>query len=908
MTTGCLKLGTNWGPFSPVYTGISHILDAAQGSMTDLALFTGRREPASVILPDTIFDYVQNVKSGVRLATVRVVPEDVATDYSSFSLRNYLDPHGDTALAKFTVESDERMRCEITFRNASDENREYFYGLGLSVVDARRKVSLKKVLRSWWLPAKDYTAIEAYQKAFGLGCRQCLSRVFSWGVESEMLAQAFGGWEGDRVSYHTTLPKPVQDGYVYFRYIKYSAMSQRWELRINGNATAFCFPQTWEIPGGLWGKNRDAYEEWRLLRVPIGRVSEADLNIELRPLEAPGNDTARIWLDGMLFNEGRLPGDKGASELLPTLLVDEPRRDDARVELASSDGSTVQFRIILQDEPERIETVLLEGMTPQARSGNGSFLAHLRKRFELPAALLERDSTVSPWGAADSDPITVPAHSERTVGFTLCMDRPTANSLVEDEGTVLPSRTSPPQGPYSEMAARLRDVLLFNVNYPMKLFGAPSPYYVPSKYFPLPYSWDGGLTAVGMTTFAPGLALQQASYFFTGEEQDFPCLYCGSPVPTPLYALWEVYQATQDRSALAGAYAGAKRMYDFYLGRTPGSVVNAHNDGMLSTYPYNYNLGIDDHPIQRWAEEQKLTDKGVYSLILMAQMLRMARMLRNMAYVLEKGADAEQYRCDSELLGGIIDNQMWDEKSGLYGWLCRTEQGVEPLLLDGSAGDPSGCAFLPLFAGLTTHKERLIKQLMDQARFLTPWGISSVDMTAPCYNPKGYWNGGIWPVMQWYIWRGLLESGEPVLARKVAELILNTWQQFFDKDHYLGEHYMIEPAQMNGAPNFGGLSAVLLPMCAAYYTAYQVTPCYDVIIMKQSVDPVSDTLSLTLSAPYLSAAKHDLLVNMGKGKTQYACIVNGQLLGEYTSDDYGHLSLQLPRPSGQDEVVIRRKS
>jgi hypothetical protein len=408
-----------------------------------------------------------------------------------------------------------------------------------------------------------------------------------------------------------------------------------------------------------------------------------------------------------------------------------------------------------------------------------------------------------------------------------------------------------------------------------------------------------------MNTFAPELALQQACYFFAGEELDFPCLYCGSPVPTPLYALWEVYQATQDRSVLAGAYAGAKRMYDFYLGRTPGSVVNAHNDGMLSTYPYCYNLGIDDHPIQRWAEEQKLTGKGLYSLILMAQILRISRLMRNIAHVLEKEADADQYRRDSELLGGIIDNQMWDEKSGLYGWLGRTDKGVELLSFEGSAGDHSGCAFLPLFAGLTTHKERLIKQLMDPARFLTPQGISSVDMTASCYNPKGYWNGGIWPVMQWYIWRGLLESGEPVLARQVAELIMNTWQQFYENDHYLGEHYMIEPKQMNGAPNFGGLSAVLLPMCAAYYTAYQVTPCYDVIIMSQSVDPVSDTVSLTLSAPFLSAATHDLLVNMGKGKTQYACIMNGRLFGEYTSDEYGHLSSLLPRPSGQDEIVVR---
>lgn len=876
--------------------------------MADVALYIGRRDPASVVLPDSIFDYVQNVKSGVRKAVVKVVPEDVATDYSDYSLRYFIDHHGDTALARFTIESDKQVRCSITFQNTSDEAREYIYGMGLTVADARRKVCLKKALRPWWVPARAYTGIEAYQKAFGLGCRQCLTRIFSWGVEPEVLAQAFGGWMGDRVTYRTSLPKPLSDGFIYFRYIKYSALAQRWEIKINGHATSFGFPQSWEIPGGLWGKNRDAYEEWRVLRIPVGSISNTDINIELRPLDAPGNDMARIWLDGLLFSDGRLPGDEGEEALLSTQLIDEPLQGNSRVELEAGNETGALFKIIIPGEAERHAAILSDDSPGGLKNGRGSYLAHLRRQFGLPSVLLERDSTVCPWGGVDSAPISVSARSSRTVSFMMSFGAGQDDTRAMARPNITASPAVPLRGPYAEMALRLKDVLLFNVNYPLKLFGSPSPFYVPSKYFPVPYSWDGGLAAVGMTTFAPELAFQQACYFFAGVEQDFPCLYCGSPVPTPLYALWEVYQATQDRSVLAGAYAGAKRMYDFYLGRTPGSVVNAHNDGMLSTYPYNYNLGIDDHPIQRWAEEQKLTDKGVYSLILMAQMLRIARMMRNMAFVLENEADGEQYRLDAELLGKIIDQRMWDEKSGLYGWLCRTERGVEPLLLDGSAGDPSGCAFLPLFAGLTTHKERLIKQLMDPARFLTPWGISSVDMTAPCYNPKGYWNGGIWPVMQWYIWRGLLESGEPVLARQVAELILNTWQQFFEKDHYLGEHYMIEPKQMNGAPNFGGLSAVLLPMCAAYYTAYQVTPCYDVIIMKQSVDPVSDTASLTLSAPFLSAATHDLLVNMGKGKTQYACIVNGQLFGEYTSDDYGHLSLQLPRPSGQDEVIIRRKS
>ena len=895
--TGYLDLKSTWGPFSPCYLGISHILDASEGSMADLPLFVGRRAPASLVLPDSSFDHVQNMSDGDRRAKITAMPENVSEDYSTFGVRYFLDPHGDTALARFVVENGARTRCEITFENSSGESREYFFGFGLTVSDARRKVRLKASLLPWWIAARGYSRIEAYQKTFALGCRQCLSRVFSWGVEEEVLAQAFGGWAEDRVTYQTTLPKPLEEGFLYFRYIKYSNLNPAWEVRINNRAHVFHFPQTWSIPGGGWGKNRDAYEEWRLLRVPVGKVPETSLTVELRCLEAPGNDMSRIWLDGMLFSEGLLPGDEG--ELSRTALVEEPLRAGAGVQWASTNRTEYDFRIVIPGETDRRLTIALDQAAERVSDGTGSIVDHLRREFGLPPGRLTRDANAGPWSMLQGAPVVVPPRSARTSVLTISMageSPPPPARLAADRPACC--------GPYSEMAARLRDILLFNVNYPLRLLGKPSHYCVPAKYFPIPYSWDGGLAAVGLATFAQDLAWQQASYFLAEDGHDFPLLYCGSPVPTSLYALWDAYQETQNLAELAGTYAGARRMYDFYLGRTPGSTVNAGRDGFLSTYAYNYNLGIDDHPIQRWAEECHLTNKGLYSIILMPQILRMAGIMQNIAILLDRNADAEQFRQDATLLGDIIETRMWDEKSGLYGWLRRTETGVEPVVFQGCAGDRSACAFLPLFAGLTGHKERLIAQMMDPARFLTPFGISSVDMLAPSYNPHGYWNGGIWPVLQWFLWRGLLEAGEPVLARQVAEAILKTWKRFFESEHYFGEHFMIASEQMNGAPNFGGLSGVLLPMCAAYFSAYHVTALYDVAIIRKNVDREQDTLSLTLRAPCLSKPAHCLLVNMGHGNMPYTAFSNGAPIGDFVSDECGHLSLTLPRPAGEEELLF----
>lgn len=908
MSTGNLNLDAPWGPFSRNYLGITRVLSEKRGSALDAALFVARTEPAAAVVPDNMFDYARDMVTGDRRAKVEASPERVSADYSSFGLRYHLDgASGDSVLAVFTVESDARVRCELTFHNASDQTREYVHGLGLVVADNRKNVFLKETLRPWWLPAGNYAEIDSYRKTFGLGCRQCLTRVFNWGVEEEVLAQAFGGWPGDRVSYRFTSPKPLRDGHVYFRYVKYGELDHPWELVVNGRATRFHFPRSWRIPGGGWGKNRDAYEEWGLLRVPIGEVPETDLTIELRPIDPPGNDQARIWLDGMLFSEGTLDG--GEAELSPTTLIDQELSADAKVVVASATETNASFKVVVPGEPERLVQVAAEKGRMIAANGEGSLIAALRERFGFPPARSLRDANILPWSLIDHAPIQVPAGSSETVAFTITVDDP--ESVVRVPGNSVAQGSAPPvlQGPHAALAAGMRDALLYNVNYPIRLFGPPSHYVVPAKYFPIPYSWDGGFAAVGLATFAPDLAWRQVRFFLTDEGMDFPLLFCGSPVPTPVYALWDVFQATGDVETLASVYPGLKRTTDFYLGRSPGNVIDAFGDGMLSTYPYNYNLGIDDHPIQRHAEERHITRDGLYSIILMTQVARIVAITRDVAAVLGRDSDANAYGDDAERLTDIIENRMWDEESGLYCWLRRTAEGVEPLVVDGSAGDMSACSFLPLFAGLTSRKERLAEVMRDPERFMTPFGVSSVDMTAPYFNPRGYWNGGIWPVMQWYLWRGCLEAGELELARRVADAILNTWGESFEKERYLGEHFMISTEQMNGAPNFAGLNAALLPMRAAYYEAYRVTVPYGVTLGERVVDRDADVLSFTLTAPHLNGEERDVLVNMGRPGERYAVTVDGERRSESTADDFGHVAFRLTTsPSAMEARIARSES
>ncbi len=897
MSTGNLNINATWGPFSPAYFGISKILDRNSGSMLDTALFAGRRSPECVVLPDNAFDYAQNVKSGDRTAVPRVVPENVSPDYSSFSLRYFLDyPEGDTALAQFTAEDDRIAQCELTFANSSNETREYFFGLGLFAADASRKVRLRKHLRSGWIAGRNYQDIQAYQKVFGIGARQCLTRVFNWGVEDQVLAQAFGGWAGDRVTYRKKLHSEIKNAYMYFRYVKYGSKDHSWKLTINGKEFIFRFPRTWEILGGGWGKNRDTYEEWKLLRLHVGELPPGNTELELAPIDPPGNDQARIWLDGMLIHEGLLPEDAGKEELLPASFVDMPLSNDAGIELQQKKMHQADFWIKIPGEPERKFSLTTGNSEFNAETGNNSLLDVLRKSYSLPEAKVVRAGNCGSWGMLRSDFIEVPPESEKTISFYLRISGEVAGSEKQEHGI---ERTVPgpsTRKPFAEMTSAMQNLLLFNVNYPFSITGVNSHYLVPAKYFPIPYSWDGGFISLGLAFYEPDLALRQVKYFLADEDCDFPFVYCGSPVPTQIYALWEIYQNTSDISALAETFPGMKKMYEFFLGRTPGSAVNAFGDGFLTTYRYCYNLGIDDHPVQRWAEENGITENGLYSIILMTQILRYAKIMRNIAFLLGQTDDVEQYTKDILLLTNNIETKMWDEESGLYGWLYRNHGGgLEPAIVGKCAGDRSACTFLPLFAGLESHKESLLRLLGDQERFLTPHGISSVDMQAPYFNPDGYWNGGIWPVMNWYIWRGLLESGEINLARDIADKILKTWEQFYHTQYYFGEHFKIADKKMNGAANFGGLSAVLIPMREAYYKTYQVTTPYDVIVHDKTVDRECDSLALAASAPFHKNAEQTILVNMGKGGQLYGISVNDNPVASVVSDAYGHISFSIPR-------------
>ncbi len=95
-----------------------------------------------------------------------------------------------------------------------------------------------------------------------------------------------------------------------------------------------------------------------------------------------------------------------------------------------------------------------------------------------------------------------------------------------------------------------------------------------------------------------------------------------------------------------------------------------------------------------------------------------------------------------------------------------------PVVMD-SAGQ-----FVTLFGGCPTPEQadRLVNQLRE-ARFWTPFPISTSPTDAPTFAPDTYWRGNVWPCVNWLIFRGLRRYGYDDLARELAERSLDLLEQ-----------------------------------------------------------------------------------------------------------------------------------
>lgn len=451
-----------------------------------------------------------------------------------------------------------------------------------------------------------------------------------------------------------------------------------------------------------------------------------------------------------------------------------------------------------------------------------------------------------------SGPIDVPPRSIKRFTFNVRCDKRNNSECPLNHGasasfsiagsshaeTVVSPR-NPCDGALSFVCERLTAVSMTNVVYPIRLKGNWVRHFSPGRLWNCLYTWDSGCIGLGLTTrdIVRATEILLAYLCEPGDEQT-AFIHHGSIVPTQFYLAQEIWNRTQDSVLLEYLWPRLKQYYDYFFGKHPGSTMSPFASGLLAPWDYFYNSGgWDDYPPQHYLDSHHELRKYFAPCITNAHGIRVAKIMAGFASILEQ--DPASFTEDASKLSVALNEFSWDEESGFFGYVWHDERGVPC----GHFHDEQGHFFnrgmdglSPLIASAVAGQqaERMWKILLDEERFLTPVGLSTVDLQAPYFSKGGYWNGSVWIPYQWFFWKAMLDYGLAEAAHDLAKRVLKTYAFETQSRYYCWEHFLISSGQGTGWHHFSGLSAPLLNLFASYYQPGTITGGHDFFVLSQS--------------------------------------------------------------------------
>lgn len=196
----------------------------------------------------------------------------------------------------------------------------------------------------------------------------------------------------------------------------------------------------------------------------------------------------------------------------------------------------------------------------------------------------------------------------------------------------------------------------------------------------------------------------------------------------------------------------------------------------------------------------------------------MYKELLAMAYIADRLAladEAARYNDMAAVLKKAVQEHCWDEKDGMYysvdiNLLPYTGEpeyifGKPFVLHEGAPRDYPcliqrlGCwsGFMALWAGIATEQqaERMVKEnLMDERTFCAPYGVRTLSKMEKMYNMRpthnpSNWQGPIWGVSNYMVFRGLADYGFKKEARTLARKTIALYGSDLKKEGALHEYY-----------------------------------------------------------------------------------------------------------------------
>ena len=262
------------------------------------------------------------------------------------------------------------------------------------------------------------------------------------------------------------------------------------------------------------------------------------------------------------------------------------------------------------------------------------------------------------------------------------------------------------------------------------------------------------------------------------------------------WAEWEHYLWFKDKERVRKVFPALLAFFNW---------IREHRTWKDGTY-YQSGLGctMDNQPRVDNKYSSRISHGFMTWLDTNLQIVLSDKILVEMAKLLGRENEVALQKIEIEFLTDFINKHMWDDRRGFYFDLRR----------DGTRNDcKSVAAFWALWADVcpSDRKERLIGHLKNEKEFNRFHRVPSISADAPAYCARaGYWRGGVWAPVNYFILKGLTLCGEHELAAEIAENTNRNVAKVYKDTGTIWEVYSPESNELadETKPDFTGWSAM----------------------------------------------------------------------------------------------------
>lgn len=882
---GALRL-PSWGPYTKEFAGIAHIPDVDRGLRFDLSVFPGlyrRRQTVPSVNSDTGF-YAWSADANLRTYTLRHVLGELESLFADLTYAEHAE--GRVIRARFVNRTPLPQQASLHFLASL-----HFPEIGPYRQPALRPAEVALPPGAVWIDGSYYQTL-ALDEVSPL--RHLPDNAEIWGevrgdglVHGVALGKGFGAKPGHQATYAIPAGFDRANTVALLRYRVAAGTrvtlratgAYAGELTLAGDGTL----QLAELPAG------DDVPDWFRLE-PAGDGELVVDGCALVRRDQRGQVRFHIPPLDCRPKIGRT-GEKSA-----LTLEYQPVAGSYGLAWEETDSEVREW---LSDNLERDFALFTHEHVKRKFDQGGS--QHYTNVFVRPVFLAPGETKdLHAFVCHDASPEKV----RRRLGEFLAQPEIFKQSLEATvrATTALPAHTEPGRT-YAYGIERLSATVATNIVYPVRRFGKFTRHYCPGRWWDSLYTWDSGFIGLGLLELEPARSIDNLAAYLTEPDADCAFVHHGSPVPVQLYQLQGLWNRTRDLGMLRRLFPGARRMHRFLAGRGDGSTTCTLQSGLLRTWDYFYNSGgWDDYPPQKFLRGTPLT-KTTTPVISTAQAIRTARILRELALLLDE--PVAEFDADIAGFTTALQEHSWNPTSRWFSYVRHDDDGrpVGPLLHESGEDFNRGLdGIQPLIAGACTpEQEKLfIQRLSDDTVFWSRCGLSTVDQSAPYFRTDGYWNGAVWMPHQWFVWKTLLDLGQGELAWKIARTALETWEKEVRATGCSFEHFIIKTGRGAGWHQFGGLSSPLICWFAAYFCPGMLTGGLDCWVLAQESDGSTIRASLRLCG---SKDKKPVLLAV----VPDACALRAHWRGSSVPAIRrvpGTLEITLPSGDGEGELSI----